>query len=166
MPYHPEIKLEAQLANSSAQAREERFYAIYIDILTYWFPSTHGYHIDPQTSINGHGGKPDYILVRNAFGHRNPLLVVEIKRPSKWTEGGKAQVVRELEYYMEQCFDVTQHDTIYGLGGIGLHWMLCKMTTMGGPESEIVVDWLDNIASDDSYDVFRDHVAQRVYNIE
>jgi len=34
------------------------------------------------------GGKPEYIVVRRGK-RRNPLLIVELKRPERWNDAGK-----------------------------------------------------------------------------
>jgi hypothetical protein len=47
-----------------------------------------------------------------------------------------------------------------------LRWMACKMTRTGGPVPEVIVDWQADITSDESYELFRDHVAPGVYNIQ
>jgi hypothetical protein len=75
-------------------------------------------------------GKHKYIIVCRAVsadGYNNPLLIVKLKCPAKWNDAGKAEVLEDLIGNIEGWFDLTQYDTIYGLSGIGLHWMVCKM---------------------------------------
>jgi len=62
----------------SDAASEDQFHAI----LTTWFPTSEGYMIDT-------GGEPD---VRRGK-RRNPLLIVELKRPERWNDAGKEQLV-------------------------------------------------------------------------
>ncbi|KAG2338811.1 hypothetical protein BDR05DRAFT_1062515 [Suillus weaverae] len=163
MPYDQTIKTEAQYANNlGSGATEDKFHATYNGILTHWFPTSHGYIIDHQ--VMGEGGKPEYIIVRHAGGHRNPLLIVELKRPSKWTAAGKSEVLDDLETYIEGRFELTQYNTIYGVGGIGLNWMVCKMEKTGGHQATEVLGWQDDIASDASYTAFQT-IANLVYHI-
>lgn len=124
-------------------------------MLTTWFPTSRGYIIDDQ--VMGEGGQ--LLIVRHA-GYRNPLLIVELKRPSKWTAAGKD----DLQTYIEGRFELTKYNTIYGLGGIGLRWMVCKMEKSGGPQPTLVLDWQNNIASETSYAQFQ-IIANLVYNI-
>jgi hypothetical protein len=64
---------------------------------------------------------------------------------------------------MEAQFEHTTHDTIYGVGAIGLHFMVCKMDASGG-EPAVVLDWQTNIASDSSYANF-ETLANLMYNM-
>lgn len=163
MSYDPTIHTEAQYLNSlGTDATEDMFHATYSGILTHWFPTSRGYLIDHQ--LNATGGKPEYIVVRHAGGYRNPLLIVELKRPNKWTDTGKKEVLDDLETYIEGRFNLTQYNTIYGLGGIGFHWMVCKMEKSGGPRPTPVLGWQNNITSDASYAAFQP-IADLVYNI-
>lgn len=163
MPYNATIKQEAQYAHDLGPAAvEDNFHATYTSVLTEWFPTSRGYVIDHQKL--GPGGKPEYIVVRHAGGVRNPLLIVELKRPSKNTDAGKQEVKDDLAEYIEGRFDLTQYNTIYGLGGIGLKWMVCKMVKNGRHDPEDVEKWTDDITSDASYAKFS-RIAQLVYDI-
>jgi hypothetical protein len=51
-----------------------------------------------------------------------------------------------------------ERETIYGIGGIGLHWKVHKMERAGGPEPTMVVDQQDDISDDASYRVFESFV--------
>jgi hypothetical protein len=110
-------------------ATEDQFHGIYNGILTHWFPTSCGYIIDHQ--VYAPGGKPGYIIVCHARGFHNPILIVEIKCPSKWTVAGQQMVMDELADYIEGWFDLTQYNTIYSLGGIGLNCMVCEMHKSG-----------------------------------
>jgi hypothetical protein len=163
MPYDHTIKTEAQYAEHlGINATEDKFHATYNGILTHWFPTTNGYVIDHQ--VMGEGGKPEYMIVRHAGGKRNPVLIVELKRPAKWTAAGKAEVLQDLTTYIEGRFDLTQYNTIYGVGGIGLNWMACKMTKSGNHHPVMVHDWEADIASDTSYTHFQ-AIADLVHHI-
>jgi len=163
MPYDATIKLEAAHAASlGINATEDKFHATYNGILTHWFPTGQGYVIDHQ--VMGEGGKPEYIVVRHAGAKRNPLLIVELKRPAKWTAAGKTEVHNELTNYIEGRFDLTQYNTIYGVGGIGLRWSVYKMEKAGSHQLQVVHDWEDDIASDTSYTHFQT-IANLVHNI-
>ncbi|KIL56567.1 hypothetical protein M378DRAFT_45193, partial [Amanita muscaria Koide BX008] len=67
--------------------------------------------------VMGEGGKPEYIIVHHARGKRNPHLIVELKRSNKWTTAGKNEIRDDLTTYIEGQFDLTQYNTIYGVGG-------------------------------------------------
>lgn len=163
MPYDQTIKHEAEYAHSlGPDATEDKFHATYNGILTHWFPTARGYVIDHQ--IMGEGGKPEYIIIRHAGRKRNPLLIVELKRPNKWTAAGKKEVQEDLTTYIEGRFDLTQYNTIYGVGGIGLHWAVYKMEKSGNHKLSLVQDWKDDIASDTSYTEF-EHISNLVYTI-
>lgn len=164
MPYNATIKEEAQYARSLGDgATEDKFHATYSAILTTWFPSDKGYIIDHQ--VMGEGGKPEYIIVRHAGGKRNPLLIVELKRPNKWNDAGKKEVLSDLTTYIEGRFDLTQYNTIYGLGGIGLNWMVCKMEKSGQHVPQTILGWRADISSDQSYTDFAE-VADKIYHIQ
>jgi hypothetical protein len=163
MPYGATIKGEAVYCHSlGLNATANEYAGVYNTILLNWFGDSRGFvvgiHALPQrkyrTLIVRHHDLP---------GHLNPLLVLNLKRPSKWTPVGQQAVVDELAEHIKGRFDLTQHDTIYGLGAIGLHWVVCKMKS-GDDQPTIVVDWQDNIASDASYVRF-ESVANLIYNI-
>lgn len=114
----------------------------------------------------GEAGKPEMIVVRHAGGLRNPLLIVELKRPAKFTDSGKAEVWEDLGVYIETRFDGTQYGTICGLGGIGLKWMVYKMGRTEGPVPVKLWDnWQDDITSDASFAQFQ-NVAELVYQLK
>ncbi|KAI0005337.1 hypothetical protein BJV74DRAFT_216244 [Russula compacta] len=163
MSYDDTIKTEAQYAKSlDSTATEDKFHATYNGILTHWFPTSQGYVTDYQ--VMGDGGKPEFIIVRHAGGKRNPVLIAELKRPAQWTTAGKKEVVNDLTTYTVGRFDLTQYNTIYGVGGIGLTWMACKMEKSGTPDPVVVQDWQDDISSDTSFTKFQT-IAGLVYNI-
>ncbi|KAF8488217.1 cytochrome P450 [Russula emetica] len=152
MPYDQTIKLEAQYANSlGPTATEDKFHATYNGILTHWFPTSQGYLIDHLVVEEG---KPEFIIVRHAGRKGNPLLVVELKRPNKWTTAGKGEVKADLTTYIG---GLTKSNTIYGVGGIGLHWAVYKAEKSGRRDLDVVQDWKDDsdIASDTSYTQFQ-----------
>ena len=150
MPYDPTIKQEAQYAdNLGPNAIEDKFHATYNGVLSHWFPTSKGYIIDQPTVEEG---KPDFIFVRHAGGKRNPLLIVDIKRPSKWTTDGKGEIKDDLTTYMG---GLVKDNTIYGVGVIGLHWIVYKMEKSGRHELDLFQDWKDDIASDTSYTQFQ-----------
>jgi hypothetical protein len=162
--YHNTIRQEAAyLAGLDSTATEDKFHGLYNGILNTWFPASRGYIIDTQ--LLGVGGKPEFIAVRHAGGHRNPLLIVELKRPSKWNNAGKQEVVSDLTEYIEGRFDLTLYKTIYGVGGIGLHWMACKMEKSGSDTPTTVLGWQDDVSSNRSYNAFKT-LADLVYNIQ
>jgi len=80
------------------------------------------------------------------------------------TVQGMEEVLSEQQRYMEGRLELTQYNTIYGVGGIGLYWMVCKMEKSGGPQPTLVLDWQNNIASDASCTQFQT-IANLVYNI-
>lgn len=163
MPYNETIHTEAQYVHDlGLSAAKDKFHAIYCGILSYWFPASRGYIIDLK--FLGDGENPNYIVVRTAGGYRNPLLIVELKPPSSWTAAGKNEVWEDLKTYIEGQFELTKYDTIYGVGGIGLHWTVYKMEKSEGPKLVQVLDWQDNIASDVSYSKFQT-IADLVYGL-
>jgi len=162
MSYNHAIKQEAQYVQALGQgATEDCFHATYMGVLTEWFPTSRGYIIDHQGFDEG--GQLEYMVVRHA-AQKNTVLVVELKQPSKFSDAGKWEVMMDLTEYIEHRFDRTQYNTIYGLGGIGLNWMVCKMTRTGPSIPTVVQTWTADITSDDSYDAFG-HIANLVYNI-
>lgn len=161
MSYHQTIQTEAQYVdNLGFSATEDKFRAIYRAVLSHWFPTSRGYIIDHQ--VQGEGGESSFTVIRHAGGHRHPLLIVKLKRPSNWSTAGQNEVWSDLQTYIEGQFEHTRYNTIYGVGGIGLHWMACKMEASGGPPA-LVQDWQTNIASDTSYTQFQ-AIADLVYN--
>jgi hypothetical protein len=163
MPYNAAIQTEARYVhNLGVDATEDRFHGIYTSILLHWFPTRLGYIVEPQ--VCGDGGTPEFIIVRHLGSPSNPVLIVELKRPSQWTAAWQQAIVDELVDDIEGRFDHTMNNTIYGLGGIGLHWMVCKMQKSGDHLPTTVLDWQDNIASDASYTKF-ETIADLVYNL-
>jgi hypothetical protein len=162
MPYHNAIKQEAQYVQALGQgATEDCLYATYMAVLTEWFPTSRGYMIDDQGFDRG-----GCFVVRHAaqLEKKNPVLVVELKQPSKFNDTGKLEVMMDLTEYIEGRFDLTQYNMIYGLGGIGLDWKVCKMARTAPYILTTVQTWTADITSDDSYDAFG-YIANLVYNI-
>jgi hypothetical protein len=156
MPYNDTIKWEAtHVANIGLFATERQFAGLYDAILHTSFPASKGYFTDYQR-IRG-AGEPDRLIpvIRRGGGNRNLLLVLHIMPPVKWNSAGKQEALEDLTKYIQGWFDETEYDTIYGLGGIGLHWMVCKLEKGGSPVATTVLDWHDNISSDLSYDAFK-----------
>jgi hypothetical protein len=60
----------------------------------------------------------------------------------------------ELVIQIKKGFDNSRHSTTYGLGGIGLHWVACKMGSKDD-QPTILFDWQDDITSDASYASFK-----------
>ena len=160
MPYNNTIKAEAKYVAD----RGHPVNALYNAVLNTWFQSSEGYAIDRQ--VLGGVGKPNrkHFFVRPVGGFRDILLIVEHKHRAKWNDVGRQEVLEDITGYMKAQFDNTKYSTIYGLAGIGLHWMVCKMEKDGLPIPTIVVEWHDDISSDLSYDAF-ETVAASVYNI-
>jgi hypothetical protein len=110
------------------------------------------------------GRKPGLMVIRHAGATQTPPpLIVKYKRPSEWTALGKEQLQAELRNYLERLSGITQYDAIYGVAGIGLHWMVYKMDKSGG-QLELVLDWQDEITSDKSYEEFQT-IAKLVHDI-
>ena len=93
------------------------------------------------------------------------MLIVRLKRPSKWDDAGKAEVLEDLTGTIEGMSDLMHYDAVYGLGGIRIHWMVCKMEKSGSHRVTTVPDWRHDISSDGSYHDFKD-VAELVYHIQ
>lgn len=124
--------------------------------------------IDHQ--VMGEGGKPEMIVVRHAETSRNPLLIVELKRPAKFNESGKAEVAEDIGTNIEARWNGTQYGTIYGLGGIGLKWMVYKMGRTEGPlPVQFWKEWQDEITSNASFAKFQEvaefHCGKRPHDI-
>jgi hypothetical protein len=167
MPYPDSTKTEAKYVTNLAphEATEDKFRATYIGILVQWFPASIGLMLDYQMSEDGE--RREYIVVRPDpnTNQRNAVLILKLEPPVNWNEVGKQEVAGQLQRMVQDKLEATQFDTVFGLGAIGLHWMACKMTKTGGPVPEVVVDWQDDVTSDESYDVFRDQVAKQVCEI-
>jgi len=84
-----------------------------------------GYIIEAQ--VLGPGGKPEYIVVRHTRHGRNPVMIVELKRPDTLRTGGKQEALADVQYYTERRFVDTCHDFMYGLAGVGLTWSVWRM---------------------------------------
>ncbi|KAF8488216.1 hypothetical protein F5888DRAFT_1344121 [Russula emetica] len=165
--YDGTIKDEAQSLTEAIDPYEDKFHATYNGILSHWFPTSKGYLIDHQ--VMEKNLKPEYVVVRRAGGKRNPLLIVELKRPKKWDlpdEMGKKEINSDLTEYIEPRFKDTIYDTIYGLGGIGLRWVVYKKQK--GKELEVVQDWnedhYNDITSNTSFAAFQT-LADLVYKM-
>jgi hypothetical protein len=70
------------------------------------------------------GRKPGFIAVRHIERSRTPppIIVVKFKRASEW-ESGKDKLRDELRGYSETLSGLSGYNTVYGVGGIDLHWM-------------------------------------------
>lgn len=148
------------LNNLGPNATEDKFRGIYNTIFWYWFPANRGYIIGNHPLAKR--GESKSLMVRHG-GLPDPILIVKVEAPSEWTEIGRQTVMDELADQIKEGFDHTQYKTIYGLGGIGLHWVVCKMES-GDDQPTIVLDWQDDVSSDASYARF-EIIADLVYNI-
>jgi hypothetical protein len=158
------IQSEARYTISlGPKATQDKFRGLYNAILSHWFPVSHGYFFGRQVFVPRE--YPEYFVIRPAGSFRNPIFAVKLKRPSEWTAAGRQMVMDELVDLMERRFEFTQYNTIYGLGGIRLHWMVCRMQRSGDHQPSLVLDWQDDIASDASYSKFG-AIAELVYNTD
>ena len=159
MSYNHSIRSEAQYVdNLGYDVTGEHILEAYKPILEHWFPTSHGYTIDPEL-YDMLDLEP--IIVRRAGG--NIILIAKIQHYD-WTGGGHDVKVDELANYIKLQFDATGSDTIYGLVGIGLRWMVCEVQKSGNRLPTTVIDGQDNIASNASYAKFRT-LATLIYNI-
>ena len=162
MSYSAALQAEAlDVSNLGPTANVDKFRGTYNLLLAHWFPSSRGYitGIHPLAP----GGKSSSLMVRHGHPGLNPILILVMKSPSKWTAAGRQTVMDELAGQIKRGFDHTQRNTIYGLGAIGLHWMVCKMSSKDD-QPILVLDWQDEIISDASYSKF-EAVADLVYNL-
>jgi len=163
MPYNPGIKAQAKtLAKLGATAKADNFHGIYNAILNEWFPPSEYYAIEPHDPRKS--GRKSFVVCHYGGHHDHPLLVVVLKRPAKWNDAGKQEVLEHLTESMQAQFDEAQYNTIYGLGGIGLQWMVCKMERDGLLMPTTVLDWHDDISSDLSCNAF-EAVAASIHDI-
>ena len=163
MSYSPVLQAEGRdVSNLGPSATQDKFHGAYGVLLVHWFPGSRGYIVANHALAPT--GKYRSLMVRHG-GHPylDPVLILVIKRPSKWTAAGRQMVMDELADRIKRGFDHTQRNTIYGLGAIGLHWVVCKMTSKD-EQPTLVLDWQDDIISDASYSRF-EGVAELVYNI-
>jgi len=97
MPYYRVIKAEAKhVADLGSTATEDELNGLYLGVLDEWFPSSKGYIIDRRV-LNGarHPGRKSF-FIRRTGEHRDPRLIVELKRPAKWNDAGKQEVLEGL----------------------------------------------------------------------
>jgi hypothetical protein len=169
MSYNETIHAERIYVESlGPNVTKDNFHGLYNTILGHWFSASNRYMIHYQSLTPGAMSKS--IILRQVrrlhgiIGHDH-ILIINLKRPSQWTAAGRQMVMDELaDYIGGGQFDHTQHNTIYGMGAIGLHWMVCKMQRSGDCQPSLVVDWQDDITSDTSYAEFG-ALADLVYNI-
>ncbi|KAH9987044.1 hypothetical protein BJV77DRAFT_964953 [Russula vinacea] len=132
MSYDATIQGAARRADSfGPNAAKDKFRGTYYSVLVHWFPTSRGYIIDHQV-LGPAGKKVEYIVTRNEGA------------------AGQQMVVDELVGHIKDHFNLTRYNTIYGLGGIGLQWMVCKIQRSGDHQPIVLVNWKDNIASDAS----------------
>ncbi|TDL17550.1 hypothetical protein BD410DRAFT_843580 [Rickenella mellea] len=164
MPYDAVTIREADHVKGLQNAVEDDLHGLYDAILHHFFGRDRNYIIEHQKM--GPGGKPEFIVIRHDTpGKRNPVLIVELKRPSKWTTAGKQEIMQELTAYIEGRLDMTEYSMIYGLAGIGVHWTACYMKKAGGPNPVIVQPWHDDITSAQGYNLMQ-AFANTVHNIK
>lgn len=73
-------------------------------------------------------GKPEYIVVWHANHGRNPVMIVELKRPNMLRTGGKQAALLDIQDYVEARFADTCHDVLFVLFGlVGITWSVWKM---------------------------------------
>jgi len=165
MSYSSGTKGEAQyVAKLGTTARADTLHILYNMVLHKWFPVSAWYAIGRKALCGaGKSGRKSF-FVRRAGYDRDPLLIVELKRPAKWNDAGRQEVLKHLTESIQAQLHETRYNTIYGLGAIGLHWMVCKMEKDGSPVPTTVMDWHDDISSDSSYAAFK-AVAALIYDI-
>lgn len=115
--------------------------------------------IEPQAVAIESNGRPDYIVARYAAyaspgGRRSPVVLIKLFRPAEWSTAGKTQALGELREYMAAWLNHTEFGALYGLCGIGLNWMVCKMEKGGPPAPATLLNWHGDISSA-SFDAFR-----------
>jgi hypothetical protein len=95
--YEPTIHMEAAYVLSRGiDALEYATYGTYAAVLAHWFTISNGYITDTQVLDDKfrfailQDGKPEFVIIQHSHNRRNPLLVVELKRPSMWPRGQRA----------------------------------------------------------------------------
>jgi hypothetical protein len=113
-------------------------------------------------------GRPDFTVARRSGTQfRNTVIVVELKRPGRWTDRGKEEVKTQLTEYVTDHFGHTQHNIIFALAGIGLRWKLYRARRPRGNQLvqlTVVHDWQNDITTQASYMMFAG-IAQDVHNL-
>ncbi|TDL18978.1 hypothetical protein BD410DRAFT_452019 [Rickenella mellea] len=155
---------EITYAKSLNDPTEDKFHGSYDAILHTFFNTASGYIVEHQ--VMGPGGKPEFIIVRRGGtpSQRNPVIIVELKRPSKWNAAGKQEVLNDLTQYIEGRLDHTSYSKIYGIGAIGFHWMTCEMPKTGPHVPTVINNWHDDITTAAGYALLHTF-ANTVHNI-
>jgi len=153
MPYPQAIVTMAQnLLQEIADdpdIHENRFYMLWISILTFYFPIIFQYRVALQTFITGTGTKSGFLVVKIVQESESIVLVVGLKKPSEDMDTGRENIREELlDFIGEQC-EETEFITTYAIGGIGLSWSVFKTSVTAAPEP--VFDWMSNITAAKSF---------------
>ena len=83
MPYYEAIKAEAKyVADLGSTATEDQLRGFYLGVLSEWFPPSEGYVVDRRVLNGAHKPGRKSFFVRYAGNFRDPLLIVELKRPA------------------------------------------------------------------------------------
>ncbi|KAG8929594.1 hypothetical protein FRC01_004088 [Tulasnella sp. 417] len=131
-------------------------------LLEYWFPASRGWNVAQEPRL-ANGTRPDFLVsIRtneagqpttgwvDAEGTRT-VVVVETKRPSNhWTDAGRANIMNEVEEYMEHEIDQHELNVIWGITMIGYHWKGVKRAEPG-EGLENCTEWADDIMSPESW---------------
>jgi len=105
--------------NDDNETVKEKFHALYIDILAYWFPSNKGYSVFPHWNFTDstitNGQYITYVITpRRCPEH--PLLLLEVKPPSDFHLDQKREVaITEITKWLDVIGPTNPHPRLYAI---------------------------------------------------
>jgi len=118
--------------NDDNETVKEKFHALYIDILAYWFPSNKGYSVFPHWNFTDstitNGQYITYVITpRRCPEH--PLLLLEVKPPSDFHLDQKREVaITEITKWLDVIGPTNPHPRLYAISVVGKRWRVNYVT--------------------------------------
>lgn len=155
----------SKLLELGVAVTDGEFYYLWNDLLREWFPSPNGWAVYQEkfvevspafrvaVTIDASGVSIQNGDFDRAEG-RKLVLVGVVKSSVRWSEEGKEDVLKELEVAMSDCRSETGVSVVWGIAGIGFHWVALRQDGVTRPQ--IVTDWRNDVLSLDSWQAMKD----------
>ncbi|KAG8948573.1 hypothetical protein FRC04_009475 [Tulasnella sp. 424] len=160
----------SKLLELGVAVTDGEFYHLWNYLLRDWFPIPNGWAVYQErlvesspafrvaVTIDANGVSIQDGGFNRAVGMKLALVGV-VKSSVRWNEEGKEAVLKELEAAMSDCRLESGVSVVWGIAGIGFHWVALRQEDATRPQ--IVADWRSDVLSLDSWQAMK-HLTETI----
>ena len=163
---------QAARLHNDHETVKSKFHALYLNILSYWFPSADGYHVFPHWPVPD-ATEDRYIsfVIKRPPLRELPLLLLEVKPPSDFHLDQKREAaITKITKWLDVIGPTNPHPRLYAISTVWKRWRVSyvakgKGSNGGQPVKGIAaVDslrsadpdcWNSDITSDSCWEALR-----------